>query len=192
MSTTIKVLAISGSTRQHSANSSIIKAITRLSEGLFDIQIYEGLATLAHFNPDHLNNVPAEVSDFKAQLHHADAVLICTPEYAAGVPGVLKNAIDWTVSSMEFARKPVALITAGTSGKIAHRSLLDTLLLIEAKITAETQLVISSVRTKLGADNTITDPETLAKVQALIRELKVAVSGDGTQVFLTPPEILPG
>ena len=63
----------------------------------------------------------------------ADGVIICTPEYAHGVPGSLKNAIDWTVGTGEFSGKPTMLITASTDGKNGHKALLETLKVIEAK-----------------------------------------------------------
>jgi NAD(P)H-dependent FMN reductase len=84
-----------------------------------------------------------------------------------GVPGTLKNAIDWTVSSMEFSKKPVALITASSMGQKAHESLLETLRIIESSITENTQLLISHVRTKLS-EGKISDEDTLKKILLLI------------------------
>lgn len=96
----------------------MIKAIAHLTSETFDEKIFEGLFNLPHFNPDLDNeNVFELVKDFRRQLREADGVLICTLEYAIGVPGTLKNAIDWTVSKMGFSKKPVALITASLSGK---------------------------------------------------------------------------
>src|SRR5665647_1477007 len=127
----IKIVAISGSTRKASSNLNLIKAIARLTSDAFTINIFEGISDLPHFNPDLDNeNVPPQVSGFRRLLREADGILICTPEYAIGVPGTLKNAIDWTVSSMDFSKKPVALITASLSGEKAHKSLLGTLLII--------------------------------------------------------------
>ena len=172
MARKINILAISGSTRKASSNLNLIKAIADLSADVFDIVIYEGLVDLPHFNPDLDNeNAPQHVKEFRHQIRSADAVLICTPEYAMGVPGTLKNALDWTVSSMEFSGKPVALITASSSGEKAHRSLLGTLLVIESKMTTDTQLLISFVKTKVSPEPRITDAETLEKVNNLIRSL---------------------
>jgi len=80
----------------------------------------------------------------------------------------LKNAIDWTVSSCEFSHKPVALITASSMGENGHESLMKTLKIIESKITDQTQLVLSYVKTKVSKDNKITDSATLARVKELI------------------------
>src|SRR5690348_15469510 len=123
-----KIIAISGSTRQDSTNHRLIRAIADLSKETLDIQLFDGIGNLPHFNPDHIDgNTPQTVIDFKQLLQEADGVMICTPEYAHGVPGSLKNAVDWTVATNEFSQKPVLLITASTDGRSGHSSLLETL-----------------------------------------------------------------
>lgn len=174
------VLAISGSTRTRSTNLNLIRAIAGMSTDLFNVTIYDGLLQLPHFNPDEdmePGMEPAAVTAFRKKLRAADAILICTPEYAVGVPGVLKDAIDWTVSSMEFSKKPVALITASTAGHHAHASLLGTLLIIESLITDATQLVVSAVKTKVNHNYQITDAALLQQLQKLIQSLYQVISG---------------
>jgi NAD(P)H-dependent FMN reductase len=169
MATHKNILAISGSTRAQSSNLNYIKAIAELTKADFTITIFNQLAEIPHFNPDlDTDNPPQTVAHFRNLLRQADGVLICTPEYAMGVPGTLKNAIDWTVSSCEFSHKPVALITASSLGEKGHASLLETLHVIEAAVTDETQLVISFAKTKISNDAVITDEETLHKVQHLL------------------------
>ena len=164
-----KVLAICGSTRQTSINHSLIKAIAALSAASLDITIYEKIANLPQFNPDNDGeNVAKEISDFREQLKNAAGVIICTPEYAHGVPGTLKNAIDWTISSSSFPNKPTMLITASTGGHHGHRALLETLKAIEAKHIETLQLVIPFVKTKVSMDNEITDDKTLVEVERLV------------------------
>ena len=166
-----KIIAISGSTRKNSTNLNLIKAIAGLFSDELDFKIFERLGDIPHFNPDlDTEHPPQEVSDFRRQLKEANGILICTPEYAMGVPGTLKNAIDWTVSSLEFSHKPVALITASSAGEKGHRSLLETLRVIESNIPEPSQLLISFVKTKVKED-TITDKETLEQVRALIKSL---------------------
>lgn len=169
-----KVLAICGSTRKTSNNLNLIHSIADLAKEKFEIKIFDKLTEIPHFNPDLDNDTPPEaVKNFRQQLKDADGVLICTPEYAMGVPGTLKNAIDWTVSSCEFSQKPVALITASSLGENAHESLLRTLKIIEANISDHTQLLISYVKTKVSKENKITDEETLRKVNKLIEEFEL-------------------
>src|SRR5215471_15010894 len=168
MATRKKIVAICGSTRENSANLNLITAIKNLSADKIDIILFHGLSTIPHFNPDLDNeNPPAEVIQFRKQLTDADAILICTPEYAMGVPGALKIAIDWTVSSMEFSHKPTALITASTSGQKGHQSLMETLRIIEAEMNEHTQLLISHIKTKLK-DDMIIDQVVLEKILKLV------------------------
>ena len=171
-----KILAISGSTRTSSANLNIIRHISELCRDTADIRIFQGLTEIPHFNPDIDNDLPpTAVSEFRQQLKESDGVLICTPEYAMGVPGTLKNAIDWTVSSCEFSHKPVALITASSVGQNGHRSLLETLRIIECDIPEESQLLISFVKTKMNGEGEISDAATLQNVQRLMASLIMTI-----------------
>jgi chromate reductase len=165
------VLAICGSTRKKSINHSLIKAITDLSTQELHITLFDGIANLPQFNPDDDGeNVAAEVTGFRKQLDHADGILICTPEYAHGVPGSLKNAIDWTVSSSNFPQKPTMLITASTGGKYGHSALMETLKMIDAKNVENLQMVIEFAQTKISMDGVITAEETLRQVETLIQD----------------------
>ena len=167
-----KILAISGSTRQSSTNLSLIKAIIELSADSLDIKIFEGLSDIPHFNPDlDTDDPPKNVVDFRRELKEADGILICTPEYAMGVPGTLKNAIDWTVSSCEFSHKPVALITASSVGEKGHLSLIETLKIIESDMPDDSQLLVSFVKTKVSSEGRITDVQTLEQVKRLLVSL---------------------
>ncbi len=176
-----KVLAISGSTRQNSTNHRLIKAIIELSAASLDITVFDGIGNLPQFNPDDDgDNVATEVADFRQQLNNAEGVIICTPEYAHGVPGALKNAIDWTVSSSSFPHKPTMLITASTGGFYGHKALMETLKAIEAKNIENLQMVIPFVKTKLNMDNRITDDQTLADVKKLISDFVETVNNKQT------------
>ena len=174
MSNRKKVIAICGSTKANSSNLKLIYAIAKLAQGKLEISVFRDIASIPHFNPDLDNQAPpAAVAEFRNILRASDGILICTPEYAMGVPGSLKNAIDWTVSSMEFSQKPTALIPASSLGQIAHASLIETLKIIEAKITDETQLLIPYINAKINADGEITDELTTAAIVTLIASLEV-------------------
>lgn len=165
------VLAISGSTRANSSNKDLIDIIKEMSKDKLKIETFPNVNRIPHFNPDEdFENPPIEVIQFRKRIQSVDAVLICTPEYAMGVPGSLKNAIDWLVSSCEFSKKPTALITASSLGEKGHAALLETLKIIEANVVPETQLVISFIKTKL-ADGKIIDPETKERVSFVMSKL---------------------
>jgi chromate reductase, NAD(P)H dehydrogenase (quinone) len=179
MQTRKKIVALSGSTRANSTNLLFIKAIAALAIAHFDVTIFTTITDLPHFNPDLDNeNAPQQVTDFRNLLKANDGILICTPEYAMGVPGSLKNAIDWTVSSMEFAHKPTALITASSVGEKGHASLLETLHVLDAKMNACTELIIPFAKTKINDAALVTDEGTLLKLEALINALSVLMEVD--------------
>ena len=107
------ILAISGSLQATGTITTLVRAIVALAPENMACTIYNGLADLPHFSPDRDgDDPPASVKNLRALLQEADGVLICTPEYAYGMPGSLKNALDWTVSSGEFVNKPVAALGA--------------------------------------------------------------------------------
>src|SRR6185503_5853507 len=98
----IRILAISGSLREASSNSALLAVAASLGIGSVEVSIYHELGLLPPFNPDHDRDpAPAAVDRFRARLQASDAVLIACPEYAHGVPGVMKNALDWLVGSGE-------------------------------------------------------------------------------------------
>lgn len=168
-------MAISGSLRPGSSNTSILHLLSSLSPSHVKLEIYEGLGDLPHFNPSMDLEPPTPVLELRRRILEADGVLICTPEYAHGVPGVLKNALDWTVSSSEFTDKPVALITASTDGQQAHLSLLDTLGVIGAKIPEGAALLISYIKARMNDKGEVSDPATLQALRSVLDSLIAAI-----------------
>ena len=103
-----KILAISGSTRSQSTNLHLLNLIANLVVEEWDVEIYRELNELPHFNPDlDTHEVPAVVACHRGKIREADGVIICTPEYVFSLPGALKNALEWTVSTMVFRRSPL-------------------------------------------------------------------------------------
>lgn len=171
------IVGISGSTRKGSTNHQLLQAIGALLHNRAALLVYEGIERLPHFNPDDdREEAPAAVAAFRNLLDAADGIIICTPEYAHGVPGTLKNAIDWTVSSCQFSHKPTLLITASTEGQFGHRALLDTLRVIEAKNIDALQLVIPFIKTKVK-EGKITDEPTLREINGVLQQFMDTVNG---------------
>ena len=109
MRQSMKIVAITGSLRTASSNTALLCAMSQLAPPDVEIVLYEELGTLPHFNPDLDEDVPPEsVARLRALLQAAAGVLISSPEYAHGVPGSLKNLLDWLVSAGELVGKPVA------------------------------------------------------------------------------------
>ena len=107
----IKIVAISGSLNSTSTNTTILSTLVKLVPGNVVIEIVDDLNTLPHFNPQTKKEI-ATVNNFRQKIKDSDAVIFSTPEYAFGVPGVLKNALDWLVFSGELNEKPVSAISA--------------------------------------------------------------------------------
>jgi NAD(P)H-dependent FMN reductase len=107
----MKIIAISGSLRATSVNTAVLQAAGKLAPAGMQIEIFEGIGNLPFFNSDlDGERLPQGVAGFRTIIGAADGLLISSPEYARGVAGVMKNALDWLVSSFEFPNKPVALI----------------------------------------------------------------------------------
>jgi NAD(P)H-dependent FMN reductase len=169
MKSTKKIFAISGSTRSNSSNLKILKQIAELSKDLFELKIFEGLAEIPHFNPDlDTENPPQQVTNFRNEIQKADGVIICTPEYVFSLPGSLKNALEWCVSTTIFSKKKVGLITASASGEKGHEELLLIMKTIEANFNEETSLLIQGARGKVNTEGTIVDRQTLEQIQKFI------------------------
>lgn len=134
----MKIVAISGSLRANSTNSALLNAAAALAPNDVEVIIYGGLGELPHFNPD-LDEEPAPVTvtNFRSQLRLSEGVIISSPEYAHGIPGVLKNALDWVVASGELYEKPVALLSASPRATYAQASLMETLDVMKARIVKE-------------------------------------------------------
>jgi chromate reductase len=167
---TVRVLAISGSLRRASSNGALVGAVARLASGHVEVSIYRELASLPPFNPDLAEETaPEAVARFRAALQACDAVLISSPEYAHGVPGVLKNALDWVVASGELIDKPVALINTSARATHAWESLARTLLVMSARV-----LLDASITVPLGGRTP--DAESIASDEAIAAALRGAIA----------------
>lgn len=165
----LKILAIAGSLRKTASSGAIIRAASSIVPAYIDFEIYEDLGSLPPF--DDSDDAPAPVIEFRKRLAHADGIFICTPEYAFGVPGILKNALDWTVASGEFVSKPVAVVSAATGGDKALASLLLTFTALSAVVDNNATLLIPFVRSKLNSQGAIIDLVTKNALQSVVDKL---------------------
>ncbi|MED4072228.1 NADPH-dependent FMN reductase [Priestia endophytica] len=170
-----KVVAISGSIRECSTNTNILENLASFFKEDIDYSIYDKVGEFPHFNPDLDDEEgPKVIEEFRQELNEADALIFCTPEYARGIPGVLKNAIDWLVSSGQLLNKTVAVITASpmvAGGEKAQASFLQTLEMLNANVVKNGTLVISSVGTKLNSNGEATDEDTRLSLELLVESI---------------------
>jgi NAD(P)H-dependent FMN reductase len=164
----VKVLAIPGSLRTTSSNAALLRAGARLAPAGMELLLYEGLGALPHFSPDlDLEPLPAPVRDLRERIAAADALFISSPEYAHGMPGSLKNALDWLVSALEALDKPVLLVSASPGGAAhAHAQLSEVLRTMNLRLVDGGAHQFT--RARLDASGEVTDPGIL---QALAKGL---------------------
>ncbi len=170
----IKIVAISGSLRNNSSATNIVRHVIKTFSGSIDFIFYEGIGKLPHFNDSEI--VPAEVESFRQLLSRADGIFISQPEYAFGVAGSLKNALDWIVSSGEIDNKPLALVTAATGGDKAHAAMLLTFKALNAKIAEGASLLIPFVRTKLNEKGEVINMEIIQSLQLVVEALVTTIN----------------
>lgn len=166
------ILAIPGSLRTGSTNHRILDYIGTLLPQDISYNIYEELTSIPPFDPGLDNEAPpSSVLEFRESISAADKVIICTPEYAFGVPGQLKNALDWTVSAGTLAGKPLALITAASVGKHAHEALLLTLGALSVNVIENGTLLIPFIRAKMDDQGNIVDKGTDSAIRDVASNL---------------------
>lgn len=180
-SSPLHFLAISGSLRAASSNTILLRAAAALAPDTVKIALYDGLGDLPHFNPDlDVETAPPSVADFRARLQASDGVLICSPEYAHGVPGTLKNALDWIVGSGEFIGKPVALLNARPSSTYAQASLKETLTVMMAEVNAEASVAMPPLSHQITEAGILANPEVSRALQGAITALARAAAAHWT------------
>lgn len=108
----MRLLAISGSLRRASTNTALLEALAANAPEGISVEIFRGVGDLPIFNPDDEDNAPAVVRDMLAAVRSSDGLIVSSPEYAHGMPGGLKNALDWMVSHDVAVGKPAMLVHA--------------------------------------------------------------------------------
>ncbi len=138
MSRDLNLLAFAGSLRAQSTNLNALRCIQRLAPEGVEIDLYELIDQLPHFNPDLDQDAPpAIVTKLRQRVGAADGLLVACPEYAHGIPGSFKNCLDWLVASQEFPGKPVALINTSPGSFHAQSALREVLSTTSAQLIAE-------------------------------------------------------
>jgi len=175
------ILAVSGSLRAASKNATVLEAARLVALPAVVIELDDSIGVLPHYNPD-LDaldgaGMPEAAARWRARVAAADAVLISSPEYAHGVPGVLKNALDWLVSSTEFPGTPVALLTASPLSVHAPAQLRETLRTMNARFVDEASVTVPLDGSRHHARAVAEDPELGALLRGALGALARAVTG---------------
>ena len=149
----------------------MLQALQLIAPDNLLVSQYAGRANLPYFNPDldgEADTPPAAVAMLRAAIGAADGLLISSPEYAHGVPGVLKNALDWLVSSREFPGKPVAIINVAPRATFVHAAMAETLHTMSATLIDDPALTFALPRRGMDAAALAQDLPIAAQLRAVL------------------------
>ncbi len=170
----VRVLAVSGSLRESSSNTSLLRALAAIAPAGTAVAFSVPLDSLPYFNSDvEEAGLPPSVQAWRADVARADAIVVSGPEYAHGVSGVLKNALDWLVGGVEIGGKPVSVLNARPQATIAHGAVVETLRVMGARVVDETAVPLAG--RKLDHEGIAADPELAATLRAVLATLRKAV-----------------
>lgn len=173
----IRLIGISGSLRRASFNTALLKNAAQLLPAgvslkvrtLHGIPLYDGDEEAAH-------GIPGAVAELKEAIAAADGVILATPEYNNGIPGVFKNAIDWTSrppadSSRLFQGRPFAIMGASPGGFgtiLSQNHWLPVLRTLGVELWTGGRLMVSRAGKTFDADGAISDPEMREQIRVYL------------------------
>ena len=175
----MRLVAISGSLRARSSNGELLRALARVAAPSIDVAMYEGLAELPHFNPDLDQEgmiLPPAVQHLRRTIGGADGLVISSPEYAHGVPGSLKNALDWLVSGPEMVYKPIALLNPSPRSVHAQASLAETLRTMSTTLVEGACIALPIAGRGLDADGILADADLRARLEGVLAAMRGATA----------------
>lgn len=185
----MRLLAISGSLRRRSSNTAALLAAARLAPPGVEIHLFDALGTLPHFNPDldaEGDEPPQAVAAWRSLVSGSDGMLLSTPEYAHGLPGSFKNALDWLVSSPVFYGKPVAIINTSPQSTHAQASLIEILSTMGTRLVREAFVELPLRGRHLDAEGIVQDGELVAPLRSAIEVFIRALNSNGPDATLRP------
>ena len=173
-----RLLLICGSLRSGSTNGALLQTVASLLPVDVVADVYAGMGALPQFNPDNDQDpLPPTVTDLRARIAAADAILFSTPEYAGAMPGSLKNLLDWTVGGVEISEKPASWINTSTSpagASATYESLTTVLRYTGANVIEAACVRIPITRDAVDADGLIHDARLCDQIGAAVAALLAA------------------
>ena len=168
------LLTVAGSLRTGSSNAALLAAAAQVAPANLTVAAYSALGSLPAFNPDREEaavRLPSAVTRWKAALAAADMLLFSTPEYAHGIPGALKNALDWVVGSGELVGKPVGVINLSAASQFAFPQLIEVLTVMSANVVRDATVVLDLPRRGVDAAQLAADPVVAGKLRDVLGAL---------------------
>ncbi|KXI28095.1 NADPH-dependent FMN reductase [Paraglaciecola hydrolytica] len=171
----IKLLALSGSLRQASYNSAVLEALKIIAPAHIEI-VMGNIADLPLFNPDRESEVIPALETLKSILAQASGLIIASPEYAHGISGPMKNALDWLVSGDEFPHKPIMLINTSPRASHAQESLREVLITMSGDIIESACVSVPLLGSGLDKNGIIVNAEISHALQTALNEFCQKIS----------------
>jgi chromate reductase len=179
MSDVVRILLVSGSNRDGSTNAAVLRTAAAVAPAGIETVYFTGIGSLPLFNPDDDREgtiVDQRVAEMRRAMAAADAVLICTPEYAGALPAAMKNLLEWTIGDAGTYDKPVAWINAAgpaapSGAADAHESLRKVLGYAGADIAEEAIMRIPVNRDQVNEAGLIDDADVQDQIAAALGRL---------------------
>ncbi|NOX75235.1 MAG: NAD(P)H-dependent oxidoreductase [Gammaproteobacteria bacterium] len=175
----MNLLGISGSVRSGSYNLALLKAMKALCPSDTSLAIYDQIKQIPTFDPElDDNETPDSVCSLISMMRAADGIIVSTPEYAHGVPGALKNTLDWLVSSDALILKPLVVTSVSTSGLGGVRSHSPLTLILSAmntNVVVEGSMNVPYAQNKFNSDLILTDDLTKRAIETSFMAMRQAV-----------------
>ncbi|HEF5872952.1 TPA: NAD(P)H-dependent oxidoreductase [Burkholderia cenocepacia] len=171
----LDIVALCGSLRAQSCNAALLDAAALVAPRGMRIARFDRLGEFPLFNPDIEYPTPAAVRDLIDRLNAADGVLIASPEYAHGVTGVMKNALDWIVGGEAIVYKPVAVLNASPRATHADAALRETLSVMSARIVEPASIALPILGSRLDAAGIAAHPSFASALVDAMRALGAAI-----------------
>ena len=170
------LLALCGSLRAASLNAAMLRAFSRRVPAGVELRLFPSLGALPLFNPELEPDVPPAVRALHAAVAAADGLVIASPEYAHGVSGTIKNALDWLVSFEPFIHKPTAVVNASPRAHHADDALRETLRTMSAGLVGERSFAVELLGSQLGEDGMVASPGVAAVVAEAVAALRAEIA----------------
>lgn len=175
----MNILALSGSLRAASLNTALLRTVARLAPADIDVMLYRRLGELPLFNPDIEASDPEPVADLRKRILSADALIIASPEYAHGVTGVMKNALDWMIGNESFVHKPVALLNASPRATHAQAALREAISVMSARIIDEASITLPIIGANLDEEGMVHDARISEAIHRMLVSLRSGIESRG-------------
>lgn len=170
----IKLLGLSGSLRKNSLNMAALKALKTITPSHVELEL-GSIADLPLFNPDREGETIPALIDLKAALMRADGLVIASPEYAHGISGPMKNALDWLVSGEEFPDKPIMLINTSPRASHAQQALKEVLTTMSGRVIDRACVTVPLLGGQFDLNHLEGSDEIAAALQSSLQEFCTAI-----------------